>query len=201
MPPKSVRWLWWATLIAVLLPALHLVFGWVRGAFGAVPEDALLHLTGRYALLFLMTSLLIGPLSWIKILQPLLITRRMIGVSAFFYATIHALIWAYFDQGFALDFIFDEVRFIAQIRNGAITLLLLTPLALTSNSISFKRLGSRRWRMTHQLIWPATIFALFHANQSLGTENTIINVIIIAFIFAAFLKVISIIKIYICPKL
>lgn len=197
MPPKPVRWLWWATLIGVLLPALYLVFGWALGAFGAVPEDALLHMTGRYALLFLMISLLIGPISRIRILRPLLTTRRLIGVSAFFYATCHALIWAYFDQGFALDFIFDEVRLIAQIRNGAITLLLITPLALTSNNISFKWLGSRRWRMLHQLAWPATIFALLHANQSLRTENMIFYVFVVAFMLAACFKIISIAKRYI----
>lgn len=194
MSPKPVRWLWWATLIGVLLPALYLVFSWALGAFGTVPEDAMLHMTGRYALLFLMISLLIGPISRIKILRPLLTTRRLIGVSAFFYATCHALIWAYFDQGFALDFIFDEVRVIAQIRNGVITLLLLFPLALTSNNISVRLIGSRRWRVLHQLVWPATIFAIIHANQSIRTENIAIFALVTVFVLILLSKIILVAK-------
>jgi sulfoxide reductase heme-binding subunit YedZ len=85
----------------------------------------------------------------------------MLGLFAFFYATLHLLTYWSFDLAFALrDFGADVLRrpFIAL---GLAAFLLMVPLAVTSTKGWIRRLG-RRWARLHQLVYLAAILAMIH---------------------------------------
>ena len=137
--------------------------GWEleRGGLGANPVEALLHLAGRWTLVFLLLGLSITPLRrlgrWSRIIK----VRRLLGLFAFFYASLHFLVYLGLDQGFAWEFIGEDVAERPYITVGVSAFLLLVPLALTSTKGWIRRLG-RRWQLLHRLVYPAAILAVVH---------------------------------------
>jgi len=86
--------------------------------------------------------------------------RRLLGLLAFYYISMHLLVWLVLD-------IQDPARIWADIVKrpyitvGMIGFLLLVPLALTSNNASIRKLGVR-WRQLHMLVYPAVILGAVH---------------------------------------
>ena len=87
--------------------------------------------------------------------------RRMLGLFAFACALAHFLCYAVVDQGLALDFIVEDVTKRPYITVGFTALLLLLPLAATSNTASMRRLG-RRWKSLHGLVYPIALLGCWH---------------------------------------
>ena len=147
--------------LASLVPVALLVRGMLTGSLGINPAETVQLATGRWALKFLLVSLAITPLrrltGWNVVIQ----YRRMLGLFAFFYATLHMLSYWSFDLGFAIgDFAADVLKrpFIAL---GFAAFVLLLPLALTSTKGSIRRLG-KKWAQLHRLVYLAAICAVFH---------------------------------------
>jgi sulfoxide reductase heme-binding subunit YedZ len=88
--------------------------------------------------------------------------RRLLGLFAFFYASLHVLLYAVIDQGLSLRAILEDVTKRKFITAGFAAFLLLCPLAVTSTSGMLKRLGARRWRRLHQLVYLAGLLAALH---------------------------------------
>ncbi len=117
---------------------------------------------GDWALIFLMVTLSITPASNFLKLKNLLKLRRMLGLITYFYAILHLTSYIMIDlQLDWREFIKDVTK-----RNfiilGATSIVLLTPLALTSNNISLKIIGSRNWKRLHYLVYPAAIISIIH---------------------------------------
>ena len=117
---------------------------------------------GDWALIFLMVTLSVTPVSNFLKLKILLRLRRMLGLITYFYAILHLTSYIIIDlQLDWREFIKDVTK-----RNfiilGATSILLLTPLALTSNNISLKIIGSKSWKRLHYLIYPAAILSIIH---------------------------------------
>jgi sulfoxide reductase heme-binding subunit YedZ len=149
--------------IACLYPVAILTFGAVTNNLGPDPTGNIEFTTGLAALRLLVLSLAITPLRqlWSR-LSWLIKFRRLLGLFAFFYASIHLLayvgLYAYFDpHTMILDI--AKRRFITV---GVLAWLLLVPLALTSTTGTIKRLGGKRWNQLHKLVYVSVCLGLLH---------------------------------------
>lgn len=153
----------WGATIAGALPGAWLIWQWQAGALGVIPDTALLHWSGRFALLLLMATLGIGFAHFVTGWGVLFAARRPLGVWTFVYALAHAAVWAVYDQAAIPAFMIEEVTHMAHVQLGLAALLLLAPLALTSVDAAQRALTLRRWRWLHLLVWPAAALAVAHA--------------------------------------
>lgn len=146
----------------LLLPALILGLRAGLGDLGANPIEAILHDLGHWALRLLLLTLALTPLQrglgW-NFLAP---WRRRIGLAAFFYAVAHLLAWAVLDQGLLLAAIGADILKRPYIGLGLGAVLLMLPLAITSTQRAIRRLGWKRWKGLHRLVYPAAILAVAH---------------------------------------
>jgi len=128
---------------------------------GANPIEAVLHWAGRWTLIFLLVGLAITPLrrltGWNRIIK----VRRLVGLFAFFYATLHLSLYLGLDQGFAWSFIVEDVLKRPFITAGMAAFLLLVPLAATSTKGSIRRLG-KNWLKLHRLVYFAAVLGALH---------------------------------------
>ena len=147
--------------VTALVPAALLVAGLFTDDLGANPIEYITHQTGWFALAFLMASLAITPLRRVTKWHEAIRLRRMLGLFAFFYATLHLLTWFVFDH--TLDFMgmAEDVVKRPYITVGMAAFLLMLPLALTSNAAMIRRLG-RRWQLLHRLAYGAAIAGVVH---------------------------------------
>ena len=189
---QITRWLLKpAVFIAALVPAailFYLTWGayngnpsaWpgLTGHLSANPLEDITHRTGDWALRFLCITLAITPLRRLTGWNGAIRFRRMTGLFAFFYATLHFLTWAILDRYISLDFpdgpwawsavrifaasVVDDIYKRTFITIGFAAFLALWPLALTSTAGMIRRLGGRRWRRLHRLIYFSAVAAPIH---------------------------------------
>ncbi len=157
-----IRWIKVVVFPAALLPALYLWLSALTGNLGANPIEALIRGHGDWALRFLLVTLAITPLRRLTRWGSVMRFRRMLGLFAFFYATIHLLGYLVLDQFFAWPEIAADILKLPFITVGVGSLLLLTPLAMTSTRNMLRRLGGRRWQALHRLVYPAAALAVIH---------------------------------------
>jgi len=142
-------------------PALWMGVGFFTDGLGANPVEALLHLAGRWTLIFLLLTLTVTPLrrltGWNRVIR----VRRLLGLFSFFYASLHLLIYLGLDQGFAWGFLVEDVTKRPFITVGFLSFLLLIPLAVTSTRGWIRRLG-KRWQLLHRLVYVAAGLGVVH---------------------------------------
>jgi sulfoxide reductase heme-binding subunit YedZ len=147
--------------IACLIPLATLVFGAFAGTLGANPVERITHRTGLTALILLLTSLAITPLrKWSGILW-LIQYRRLVGLFAFFYGSLHLLTYLWLDQNFSIPEIAHDVVKRPFITMGTLAWFLLFPLALTSTQKSIRALG-KNWTRLHRLVYIAAAAGTIH---------------------------------------
>ena len=128
---------------------------------GADPVAAIEHFLGLWALRLLMLALAITPLRQLTN-QPVLVRfRRMLGLYAFFYATVHFSAYLGLDLRGYWTQIFAEIVKRPYITVGFTAWLLLLPLAITSTTGWIKRLG-RNWARLHKLVYAIGVLAVLH---------------------------------------
>ncbi len=163
MRAPSARVIYWAATLGGAVPGLWLWWQYHTGALGVVPDEVLLHQTGRFGLTFLMGTLAIGFAHFLTGWGVIFAARRPLGVWAFAYALSHALIWGWFDQGGTLAFMRMEIAEMRHVQLGLAALLLMAPLALSSFNAAQRMMTLRRWKWLHLLTWPTAVLAVFHA--------------------------------------
>ena len=142
-----------------LLPLGGIVFDAVHNNLGANPIQTLQYRTGDWALRFLLITLAFTP---IKILFGTVLQmrfRRMMGLFAFFYASLHLTVYVALDQSFSWAHIMEDIPKSPYIVVGLSAFLLLIPLALTSTRRMIQRLG-RNWQRLHRLIYVSAVLAV-----------------------------------------
>ena len=128
---------------------------------GPEPGKAITHFTGTWGFNFLLASLAVTPLvrrfkqSWI------LKHRRMLGLFAFFYISLHALAYTAFLLEFQWADIVNEVVERPYLLVGTLSWIILLPLSVTSTRGWQRRLG-RRWKQLHKLVYFAVLLACIH---------------------------------------
>ncbi len=151
----------WAVAAVCLGPLALLAWDAWRGGLGANPIQAVELRTGKPALVLLVFSLGISPAARITGWTRLLPLRRMLGLWAFFYASLHALTFVGLDYGFdprLLPEALFQKRFALA---GVAAFIALLPLAVTSTRAWQRRLG-RDWRRLHRLAYLAGLLAALH---------------------------------------
>jgi sulfoxide reductase heme-binding subunit YedZ len=138
-----------------------LIFDFFTHNLTANPIQALEQRTGRHAITLLVMSLACTPLNTLFKWTELLKRRRALGLYAFMYATIHVIIFLDLDYGLAWSLIIQTIFQKPYIIVGAITFLMLIPLAWTSFDIWKKRLG-KGWKRLHQFIYLIAPLAVLH---------------------------------------
>ena len=86
----------------------------------------------------------------------------LLGLWAFFYAVAHFTTYLVFDRFFSISGIVEDVVLRRFVLSGMVSLLALLPLALTSTKGWIRRLGGKRWRRLHQLVYLAAIAGALH---------------------------------------
>lgn len=129
---------------------------------GANPIEALEHGFGDWTLRFLLITLAITPLRQLLRVPSLIKFRRMLGLFAFFYACLHFATYIGLDKFFNVHEIFADVLKRKYITVGFTGFVLLVPLAVTSTAGWIRRLGGKRWRALHRLIYFAAIAGVIH---------------------------------------
>jgi methionine sulfoxide reductase heme-binding subunit len=147
---------------AALAPAAWLVVGLVTDRLGANPVEAITHETGTWTLRFLVLTLAVTPVRRLTGWNGLVRYRRMLGLFAFFYATLHALIYAWLDQFFDVAEIARDIVKRPFITAGVVSFVLMVPLAVTSTAGWIRRLGGRQWQRLHRLVYVAAIAGVLH---------------------------------------
>jgi sulfoxide reductase heme-binding subunit YedZ len=147
--------------IVALSPFLWLAFKGLTDRLSANPIEDITLTTGIWALRWLLVSLAITPLRRVTGWQRVIQYRRMLGLFAFFYATLHLLTYLVLDQGLAFEFILPDIVKRPYITMGMIAFTLMLPLAVTSTKGWIRRLG-RKWQLLHRLVYFSAAAACLH---------------------------------------
>jgi sulfoxide reductase heme-binding subunit YedZ len=170
-----------------LLPFFWLFYRAAADQLGANPQEALIRATGDLALRFLCIVLAVTPLRVISKMPSWTRFRRMLGLSMYFYVLLHFLSYSWFDMGFNLADIVSDIIKRPFILVGALSLLLLTPLAATSFNAAIKALGAKRWQQLHKLIYGVAGLAILHFFWMRAGKNDFADVAVYAGILAVLL--------------
>jgi len=154
---KTLSWL------ACLWLAAQLVWGAVNNNLGPDPTAAIAFSTGLATLYLLAITLAITPLRRLfPRLNWLIKFRRLLGLFAFFYASLHMLTYVALYSGFSLAAMGSDIAKRKFITMGVAAYLLLLPLALTSTTWAIRKLGGKNWNRLHKLIYVAVTCGVIH---------------------------------------
>jgi sulfoxide reductase heme-binding subunit YedZ len=157
IPLKILTWL------ACLWPLGALVFGAVTNNLGADPTATITFTTGLATLRLLTISLAITPLRRLSPrLSWLIKFRRLLGLFAFFYASLHLLTYIALYAGFDVNAMAADIAKRRFITMGVAAWLLLVPLAATSTNWAIRKLGGKRWNRLHKLVYAAAVCGVIH---------------------------------------
>jgi len=160
---RLVEWLLKPTVFLVaLIPLALLVWGAFNDGLGANPINEIIRDTGRWGLRFLLITLCVTPLRRLTGWNPIMKFRRMLGLYAFFYSALHLIAYIIFEAELDLAYVFGDVIRRMYITVGWIGLLPLIPLAFTSTNAMVRRLGGRRWRQLHRMVYVAALASVGH---------------------------------------
>lgn len=172
MASPPLPWLNPAVLAGGLAPLALMALQGAQGTLGPNVIEAVLNETGLLALVFLVGSLACTPL---KVLfgwtWPIRI-RKLVGLMAFGYASLHFLTYAVADQGFALSPILEDITKRKFIAVGFLALVLLMPLAVTSTNAAVRRLGFPAWKRLHRLVYAAAALGVIHFVWRVKKDHT-----------------------------
>lgn len=147
---------------AALVPAALLVAGALGGTLGVNPLEVITHRTGDWALRFLLATLALTPLRALTGWNVFARFRRMLGLFAFFYASLHLLTYLWFDKFFDWQEVLRDIGRRPFVTAGMAAFALLVPLAATSTRGMIRRLGGRRWQALHRLVYVAAVAGVVH---------------------------------------
>ena len=147
--------------LASLAPLGFLVAAVLTGNTSANPAEDIVLETGVWAFRFLLATLAVTPLrrltGWNRLIQ----YRRMLGLFAFFYASLHLLAYMAFDRVFDAGEIAADIAKRPFITMGMLAFAAMVPLAITSTRGWIRRLG-QRWAVLHRLVYVSGIAAALH---------------------------------------
>ena len=147
--------------LACLLPLGRLMWRGVHAGLGANPIEFITHSTGDWTLIFLLVTLSITPLRRLTRQYWLISFRRMLGLFAFFYGSLHLTTYVWLDKFFDVHEMLHDIAKRRFITAGMTAFALMIPLTLTSTKWSIRKLG-KRWQMLHRLIYFSATAGVIH---------------------------------------
>ena len=149
-------------LFLVLLTPLALLFYWgTQDELSAEPVEFVLHYTGIWSLRLLLATLCMTPLKDLTKLRVFLRVRRMFGLFAFFYVSLHFLVYVWLDLELDFAHLWEDIVKRPYITVGFLAWLLLIPMAATSNAKMIRKLG-KKWKTIHKSVYVVIILACLH---------------------------------------
>jgi len=176
---RLIRWVAKPIVFAVaLVPAAFMLWAALNGRLGADPLKEITHETGDWTLRFVVITIAITPVRRFSGWNALIRFRRMIGLFAFFYGSIHFLIYVIADRFAGLEFrdgilalatvrelaasIWDDIYKRPYITVGFTGFVAMIPLAVTSTAGWIRRLGGRNWNRLHRLVYVTAVAGVVH---------------------------------------
>jgi sulfoxide reductase heme-binding subunit YedZ len=158
---KAIGWSKLVVFPVCLVPVALLGVGAYHGDLGANPLEVITHTTGDWTIRFLLITLCITPLRQLTKQYWMIQYRRMLGLFAFFYGTLHLTTYLWFDKFFSWPAILDDIGKRKFITVGFLGFVLMIPLAITSTKGMIRRLG-KKWATIHRLIYASAAAGVIH---------------------------------------
>ncbi|HKW77137.1 MAG TPA: protein-methionine-sulfoxide reductase heme-binding subunit MsrQ [Terriglobales bacterium] len=162
IPEKLLQSLKVIAFLVCLGPLSVLAWKATHDLLGANPVDVITRSTGRWTLTFLLITLGITPARRMMKMPWLIRFRRMLGLFAFFYGTLHLMTYVWLDKFFNIQAMLHDIAKRRFITAGMTAWALMLPLALTSTAGSIRRLGGKRWQRLHRLIYFSAAAGVVH---------------------------------------
>jgi methionine sulfoxide reductase heme-binding subunit len=159
---NALRALKVAVFAICLGPAGVLLWKALHDQLGANPVDVITRSTGKWTLTFLLITLSVTPLRKLTASPWLVRFRRMLGLFAFFYGSLHLMTFVWLDKSFDVQAMLHDIAKRRFITAGMTAWSLMAPLALTSTAGWIRRLGGRRWQRLHRLIYLSAAAGVVH---------------------------------------
>lgn len=159
---KDTRFAKLVLFINGLVPLTLLLWDVYHHRVGANPLEFVTRTTGMLTLVFLLITLAVSPLRRLSGLNWLIKFRRMLGLFAFFYGSLHLMTYLCFDRYFNLKSVPGDVATRPFIAAGMAAFFLMIPLAITSTNKWVKRLGGKRWSRLHKVVYLSGIAGALH---------------------------------------
>ncbi len=140
-------------LVNALVPLTLLGWDILHDRLGANPIEFITRTTGTLTLIFLLLTLAVTPAKRYFDAPMVARLRRMLGLFAFFYGTLHFLTYVWLDKFFSLHGIVEDVLGRWFITVGMIAYFSMIPLAVTSTDAWARKLGGAKWRKIHKRIY------------------------------------------------
>lgn len=154
------------------VPLTMLAWDALHDNLGANPVEFAIRTTGMLTLIFLLLTLTVTPIRKLTGWNWLSHFRRMLGLYAFFYGCLHFLTYFGFYQSFNVKNVLADTIKRWFILFGMTALLMMVPLAITSTNGMIKRMGAKRWKQLHWLIYPAAIAGVLHYYLLVKADTT-----------------------------
>ena len=168
--------------VSCLGPLALLVYRALYGDLGANPVETITNTTGIWTLRFLAITIAVTPVRWLTRWNPIITFRRMIGLFAFFYGSIHFMIYFVLDRSLMFEGLWEDIVKRPYITMGFSAFVLMIPLALTSTKGWIRRLGGKRWNLLHKLVYVSAVLGVIHYwwKVKLDVTNPMIYAAIVA---------------------
>jgi ferredoxin-NADP reductase/DMSO/TMAO reductase YedYZ heme-binding membrane subunit len=144
------------------VPGLVLAWDAWHGQLGANSVNDAIRTSGLLTLVMLSLSLCVTPLRRLTNWPQLIVVRRALGLWGFFYACIHLSLYVGLDRGMDLRSALEEIIKRRYLQVGIVAVLLMAPLAITSNDTMARRLGGKRWKQLHRLAYVVIALGVLH---------------------------------------
>lgn len=151
-----------AVFLLALLPLIRIVVWAVLDKMGANPLEWMTRNTGSWAIYILLLTLAITPLRRISGWNWLQKFRRMLGLYAFFYASLHLTMYIWFDHFFEWETIWPDIIKRPFVLAGMVSWGMMLALALSSPQAVLRWMGGKRWQRLHQLMYVLVPVAVLH---------------------------------------
>ena len=173
--------------LAALAPFGWLVYNAFFGDLGVNPVETITNQTGIWTLRFIVLTLALTPLRYLTGFNPFALFRRMLGLFAFFYGSLHFMTYFVLDHSLEFSGVWDDVVKRPYITAGFTAFVLMIPLALTSTQGWIRRLGGKSWNLLHRLVYITAMGAVLHYfwKVKLDTTNPLYYAAIVAVLLGA----------------
>lgn len=150
----------WVALLC-LMPFLWMIYSLLSGRYFPDPAEPLMTISGIWACVFLILVLMLTPINKYSSFRGPNRYRRFLGLTAFWYALLHLLIYLVFHAGLSWSWIRLDLLERPYIYIGVLAILILFILAITSTKKMMRKLG-KRWKVIHRFIYLAALAVIAH---------------------------------------
>jgi len=145
-----------------VVPLALLAWDAGHGRLGVNAVNYAIHTTGLLGLIYLTLTLLVTPVRRLSGWNGLLGARRALGLLGFAYIAMHFAIFFWWDRDHSVASTVEEIVERRYLQIGFAALVLMIPLAVTSTDAMVRRLGAKRWKLLHRLVYPIVVGGVLH---------------------------------------